>query len=138
VIKAVNLGLLLHAAVEVQPRWQTVVKKIDEQRQNLILADSWFSSVKLPRLFMKVEMNGSVMSNLSNLFSKQDLENKLKTWPSGMNLTLEAMASKGVTLIAIGYKYNSSNVLCLLATKMQVQQSLVILIKHAFWMTLTI
>jgi hypothetical protein len=34
-----------------------------------------------------------------------------------MNLTLEATTSKGVKLIAVGYKYNSFKVLCFVATK---------------------
>jgi hypothetical protein len=34
-----------------------------------------------------------------------------------MNLSLEAMTSKGVKLIVVGYKYNSSKVLCFVATK---------------------
>jgi hypothetical protein len=34
-----------------------------------------------------------------------------------MNLTLEVMTSKEVKLIAIGYKYNSSKVFCIVATK---------------------
>jgi hypothetical protein len=34
-----------------------------------------------------------------------------------MNLALEATTSRGVRLIAAGYKYNSSKVLCFVATK---------------------
>jgi len=33
-----------------------------------------------------------------------------------MNLALEATASREVRLIAVGYKYNSSKVLCFVAT----------------------
>jgi hypothetical protein len=55
-----------------------------------------------------------------------------------MNLKLAAMASKGVELIAIRYKYNFSKVLCCGDKKMQVPQMLVILTEHAFWMTMTI
>jgi hypothetical protein len=41
----------------------------------------------------------------------------MKTWPGGMSLVLEATTSKGVKHIAVGYKYNSSKVLCFVATK---------------------
>jgi hypothetical protein len=41
----------------------------------------------------------------------------MKTWPGRMSLVMEATTSKGVKLIAVGYKYNSSKVLCFVATK---------------------
>jgi hypothetical protein len=41
----------------------------------------------------------------------------MKNWPGGMSLLMEATTSKGVKLLAIGYKYNSSKVLCFVATK---------------------
>jgi hypothetical protein len=53
-----------------------------------------------------------VVKTSHSLFPKKVPEDKLKTGPGGMNLALEATTSKGVRLIAVGYKYNSSKVLC--------------------------
>jgi hypothetical protein len=41
----------------------------------------------------------------------------MQSWPGGMSLLIEATTMKGVKLIAIGYKYNSSKVSCFIATK---------------------
>jgi hypothetical protein len=52
-----------------------------------------------------------------SLFPKKEIEEKMKTWPGGMSLVMESTTSKGVRLIAVGFKYNSSKVLCFVATK---------------------
>jgi hypothetical protein len=47
-----------------------------------------------------------------------ELEKQMKFWPGGMSLVqTEAARSKGIRVIAVGYKYNSSKVLCFVATK---------------------
>jgi len=87
-------------------------------RRNLVLGDSWFASVKTAEAIHEAghEWIGVVKTSHS-LFPKQFLESTLKTWPGGMNLALETTTAKGVRLIAVGYKYNSSKVLCFVATK---------------------
>jgi len=97
-------------------RATTTIEKL--HHHNLILGDSWFSSVRTAEAIHESghEWIGVVKTSHS-LYPKKDLENVLKTWPGGMNLAMEAMTTKGVQLIAMGYKYNSSKVLCFVATK---------------------
>jgi hypothetical protein len=89
-----------------------------EHRRNCILGDSWFASVKTAEAIHECghEWIGIVKTSHS-LFPKKELEDKMKIWPGGMNLAMEATTSKGVKLLAIGYKYNSSKLLCFVATK---------------------
>jgi hypothetical protein len=93
-------------------------QKEGEHRQNLILGDSWFSSVKTAESIHRMghEWIGIVKTSHS-LFPKKEIKAKLQTWPGGMNLAMEATTVNGVKLIAVGYKYNSSKVLCFVATK---------------------
>jgi len=93
-------------------------QKAADHCQNLILCDSWFSSVKTAAALheSRHEWIGIVKTSHS-LFPDQDLESTLKTWPGGMNLCMKDTTSKGVNLIDVGYKYNSSKVLCFVATK---------------------
>jgi hypothetical protein len=132
-----ELGAMALCSIRATTKMANCGQKSDEHRRNLILADSWFSSIKSVESIHESghEWIGDVKTSHS-LFPKPVLEDKLK--PDGMNLTLEAMASKGVKLIAVRYKYNSSKVLCFVATKIQVQQLLVIPTEHAFWLTMTI
>jgi len=97
-------------------RATTTIEKL--HHHNLILGDSWFSSVRTAEAIHESghEWIGVVKTSHS-LYPKKDLENVLKTWPGGMNLAVEAPTTKGVQLIAVGYKYNSSKVLCFVATK---------------------
>ena len=113
-----ELGATTSCSVRATTKMAKCGQKSDEHRQNLILADSWFSFIKTAEAIHESghEWIGVVKTSHS-LFPKQVLEDKLKTWPGGMNLTLEATTSKGVKLIAVGYKYNSSKVLCFVATK---------------------
>jgi hypothetical protein len=78
-----------------------------------------FSSVKTAKAIHEIghEWIGVVKTSHSLFPKKKALEDKLKTWLGGMNLTLEATTSKVVRLIAVGYKYNSSKVLCFVETK---------------------
>jgi hypothetical protein len=89
-----------------------------DHRHNCILGDSWFASVKTAEAIHESshEWIGIVKTSRS-LFLKKELEDKMKNWPGGMSLIMEATTSKGVKLLAIGYKYNSSKVLCFVATK---------------------
>jgi hypothetical protein len=113
-----ELGATTSCSIRATIKTSNCGQKIDEHRQNLILANSWFSSVKTAEAIHEIghEWIGVVKTSHS-LYPKQHLEDTLKTWPGGMNLTLEATTSKGVKLIAVGYKYNSSKVLCFVATK---------------------
>jgi len=83
-----------------------------------IIGNSWFSSVKTAEAIYDCchEWIGIVMTSHS-LFLKKELEEKMQSWPGGMSLLMEATTLKGLNLIAIGYKYNSSKVLCFIATK---------------------
>jgi len=87
-------------------------------RWNLILGDSWFSSVKTVEVIHESGHKWiGVVKTLHSLLPKQDLNNALKTcWPGRTNLAMEATITKGVQLIAMGYKYNSSKVLCFVVT----------------------
>jgi hypothetical protein len=66
---------------------------------------------------MKLVTNGLVLSRHHIAFPKKVLEDKIKNWPGGMSLFMEVTISKGVKLLAIGCKYNSSKVLYFVATK---------------------
>ncbi len=66
---------------------------------------------------MDAVMKGLALSRRHIAFSKKELEEKRKTWPGGMSLVMESTTSKAVKLIAVGYKYYSSKVLCFVATR---------------------
>lgn len=50
-------------------------------------------------------------------FPKLFLEETMKNWSGGMSLVMEGRTASGVEVLAIGYKYNSTKVLCFVATK---------------------
>lgn len=85
---------------------------------NLFYGDSWFASVK-------TEENSNCggewvgpVKTAHSCFPKEALEEKMKDWPSGTHLVLEASSPvHNKPLLAIGYKYNSRKVLCFVATK---------------------
>ena len=112
-------------------------------RRHLVIADSWFGSVKLAetlKLLHRVptdndgnytyeinkdkgrnpnghEIIASVKSN-SGWFPRKQIESKMKDWPGGSYLVLECKTPEnGVDLVAIGYKYNSRRVLTFVMTK---------------------
>ncbi len=71
-----------------------------------------FHPLKLPRQSMNVAMSGLALSKHQTILSpKKEIKEKMKTWPDGMSLALEAITSKGVKLI------NFSKILCFIATK---------------------
>jgi hypothetical protein len=74
-----------------------------EHQGNSILGDSWFASVKNAEAIHECghEWIGIVKTSHS-LFPKKELEEKMKTWPGGINLAMEPTTSKGVKLLAIG------------------------------------
>jgi hypothetical protein len=85
-------------------------QKEDEHHQFSIIGKSCFISMKTADAMCESGQEWIGVIKASHcLFLKEELENMLKTWPGGMILTMEATASKGVTLIAAGYKYNFSN-----------------------------
>ncbi len=90
-------------------------REINHHR-NCILGDSRFASVKTAEVIHECghELIGIVETSHS-LFPKKELEDKMKNWTGEMSLLMEATTSKGVKLLAIGYKYNSSKVLCFVA-----------------------
>ena len=134
-----ELGATTLCSVRATTKMANCGQKVDEHRQNLILSDSWFSSIKTAEAIYESghEWIGVVKTSHS-LFPKKVLEDKLKTWLGGMNLTLEATTSKGVKLIAVGYKITLLRYRTLWQQKMQVPQLLLILTEYAFWMTMTI
>jgi len=113
-----ELGATTSCTIRATNKMANCGQKEADHRRNLIVGDSWFSSIKTAEAIYESghEWIGIVKTSHS-FFPKQDLETALKTWPGGMNLSLEATTSKGVKLIAVGYKYNSSKVLCFVATK---------------------
>jgi hypothetical protein len=113
-----ELGATASCSVRATMAMANAGQKESLHRRNLVLGDSWFASVKTAEAIREAghEWIGVVKTSHS-LFPKQFLESTLKTWPGGMNLALETTTAKGVRLIAVGYKYNSSKVLCFVATK---------------------
>jgi hypothetical protein len=92
-------------------------KEVDHCR-TCILGDSWFASIKTAEAIHEAGHKWiGIVKTSHSLFPKKELEDKMKNWPGGMSLLMEATTSKGVKLLAIGYKYNSSKVLCFVATK---------------------
>lgn len=117
-----------------------------KSRRQLVKGDSWFGSVKLAEnlkcIYRKPigtdedeanykyvickekgcnkdahEFIGAVKTS-SGGFPKKDIERIMKKWPSGSHLVLECTTPEtGVSLVALGYKYNSRKVLCFVMTK---------------------
>jgi hypothetical protein len=115
-----ELGATSSCSVRAEKEMANGGQRKTEHLRNCILEDSCFASVKTAEAIHECchEWIGIVKTSHS-LFPKEELEEKMKTWPGGMNLAMEATTSKGVKLLllAIGYKYNSSKVLCFVATK---------------------
>lgn len=80
--------------------------------------DSWFSSVKGAVQVGERghEYVGPVKTN-HEYFPKTEIENLMKDFPGGTHLVFECLSPSKVSLVAIGYKYNSRNVLSFIATK---------------------
>jgi hypothetical protein len=119
----------------------------ENERRHLVVADSWFGSVKLAeslKLLRRVvktkpdgtddgydyiidrdqaqnpnghELIAAVKTN-SSWFPKAAIEEKMRDWPSGSYLVLECCTpNTNVNLVAIGYKYSGQKVLLFIATK---------------------
>jgi hypothetical protein len=72
-------------------------------RRNLVLGDSWFSSVRTAKAIHESGHEWIGVIKIShNLYPKKFLEDTLMTWPGGMSLCLHATTSKGVKLLALG------------------------------------
>jgi hypothetical protein len=142
VTAACSLRLLLGAAHSGQST--TARKQLKEEgRRHLVIADSWFGSVKLAeacKLLRKAKpgetaiFEGHLLANKtapkqgheiiaavktnSGWFPKKQIEKKMNNWPSGSYLVMETTAPQTrVKLVAIGYKYNAKKVLCFVMTK---------------------
>ncbi len=94
------------------------MQKESDHCRNCVVSDSWFASVKTAEAMHECghEWIGIIKTSHS-LYPKKEMEQQMKTWPGGMSLVMGATTSEGVKLIAVGYKYNSSKVLCFVATK---------------------
>jgi hypothetical protein len=142
VTAACSLRLLLGAAHSGQATKERKLLK-EEGRRHLVIADSWFGSVKLAeacKLLRKAgpgetaifdghlladktapvqghEIIAAVKTN-SGWFPKKQIEDKMSKWPSGSYLVMETTAPRtAVKLVAVGYKYNARKVLCFVLTK---------------------
>ena len=113
-----ELGATASCSIRAGMHMANCGQRESEHRRNCIIGDSWFASVKTAEAIHEGghEWIGIIKTSHS-LFPKKELEEKLKTWPGGMSLVLQATTAKGVKLVAVGYKYNSSKVLCFVATK---------------------
>ncbi len=113
-----ELGATASCTVRAATEMANSSQKEIDHCHNCILGDSWFASVKTAEAIHEAghEWIG-IVKTFHSLFPKKELEDKMKNWPGGMSLLMEATTSKGVKLLAIGYKYNSSKVLCFVATK---------------------
>lgn len=72
--------------------------KFKEERQSEVS----FGLFKLLRPFMKVTINRLASSNLTQSVLWTELAEKLKKWPGGINLAMEAPTLNGVKLLAVG------------------------------------
>lgn len=113
------------------------------QQCKVATGDSWFGSVKVAeasKLSRKAEAGetatfdgyvvgatatpnkghefiGAVKTN-TGWYPKDEIETKMKDWPSGSYLVMESTAPiTGVKLVAIGYRYNARKTLCFVMTK---------------------
>ena len=86
-------------------------------RKEHVRGDSWFAGVYCAEQMaaMGFEFGGPVKTNHKG-FPKDEIEEKMKHWPSGSQLVLECMTPSSVKLIAVGYKYNAKKVLCFVFT----------------------
>ena len=78
--------------------------------KDCFLFDSWFSSKRLEESVMEVgaESIGMVKKKTKGL-CKDTIKNIKNDWPGGsyLMLRIKPMVTRGRTLIAIGYKYNT-------------------------------
>jgi hypothetical protein len=83
-----------------------------------VRGDSWFAGVHCAKKMaeMGFEFGGPVKTNHKG-FPKEDIEEKMKHWPSGSQLVMECTTPTAVKLIAVGYKYNSKKVVCFVFTR---------------------
>jgi len=88
-----------------------------EHRRNCMVGDSWFLSVKTAEASMNVAMSGLTLPKHHTVCSQERAREKVKTWPGGMSLVLEATTSKGFKLNSVGCIYNSSRFYALLQPK---------------------
>jgi hypothetical protein len=95
-------------------RAQSVLERVTET----VYGDSWFSSVRTcTALSRELDMNylGIVKTAHKN-YPKAYLEDKMKRWPAGSVLVLKSKIDD-VDLLAVGYKYNSTKVICFVMKK---------------------
>ena len=88
----------------------------DDAVKNMWIGDSWFASVKTAVEIAPFGNFIGIVKTAHSFYPKKWIENKMKDWPAGSNLVLEAKKD-GVDLVAIGYKYNNKKVICFIATK---------------------
>ena len=115
----------------------------DQERRHLVVADSWFGSVKLAETLKllhrvprsdgtpgyefaidktKVNPNGheliaAVKTNKGH-YPRKRLEKLMEKWPGGSHLVLQTVTPETcVPLVAVAYKYNVKKVLCFIMTK---------------------
>ena len=92
---------------------------VTEEKPEHIYGDSWFTSfIVCENLADKGRGYMGALKTNHRFFPKDDLEEKMKSWPSGSYLVMECTTPrKGHKLIAIGYRYNAKKTLCFLANK---------------------
>ena len=111
----------------------------EDCKRHIVVADSWFGSVALAETMKCIyrddndhsfvikkdrgqnpkshELIGAIKTN-TTFYPKEEIQTKMKGWPSGSYLVLECKAPEtGVDLVALGYKYNASKVLTFITTK---------------------
>ena len=104
-------------------RIEMTEKELDATNKNatreLILGDSWFSSVDLVE-HIAANYIGVVKTNHSR-YPKDFIMNTMKPWPAGSHLVLRTVLNEGRrnerTIFALGYKYSKSKVLCFIFTE---------------------
>ena len=84
-------------------------------RDNLYIGNIWLGSVKLCKNFALHEKDCILCIKQANKgFPKDLVELTMNNWPGGTSLVMKTMKKKNVVLLSIGYKYNSTIILCLL------------------------
>ena len=101
------------------PRFPIAHNEEEEVGKRLFFGDSWFGSVKAIAACAKAGYHACMMIKTGHSRSpKAWLEDKMKNYPGGTWITLEATPTKeNVPLICIGYKYNKKKVLTFVMTK---------------------
>ena len=118
-VKKSNFCILYFTNISNFLLWKQVLSQDtnDDTKTDIYYGDAWFGSVMTAISVAKKGFHfvGQIKTYHSR-YPKDFIEDKMKDWPGGSFLTLEATVDS-VPLLAIGYKYNRRKVLFFVATR---------------------